>query len=86
MLVLSRKSSESIYIGEDVTITVVEIKGNRVKLGIEAPPQVDIVREEIRQRRQQSAPRRAQIEVELPVLSLAGQPSDPVLDPCSAAY
>lgn len=37
MLVLSRKPGEKILIGEDIRVTVVEVKGNRVKLGIEAP-------------------------------------------------
>ena len=48
MLVLSRKPCEQIYIGNHVTITVVEIKGNRIRIGIEAPDDVGIDREEVR--------------------------------------
>ena len=48
MLVLSRKLSESIIIGDNVRITVVGISGNQVRLGFEAPKEVQIYREEIR--------------------------------------
>lgn len=47
MLVLSRKKNESINIGDDVIITVVEILGDRVRLGITAPPKKEIVRTEL---------------------------------------
>ena len=47
MLVLSRTRGERVYVGGDITITIVEIRGNRVRLGIEAPPEVTIAREEL---------------------------------------
>ena len=47
MLVLSRKEGERIAIGNDVWITVVRIGPNTVRLGIEAPPHLNIVREEL---------------------------------------
>lgn len=47
MLVLSRKNQERICIGNDIVVTVVEIGGNRVKLGIEAPEGVPVHRQEI---------------------------------------
>ncbi len=47
MLVLTRKSDEAIKLGDDITITVIEIKGNQVRLGIEAPTGVRIYRKEI---------------------------------------
>jgi carbon storage regulator len=47
MLVLSRKLSQQILIASDITITVVKIEGNHVRLGIEAPPGVTILREEL---------------------------------------
>ncbi|MBF0456332.1 MAG: carbon storage regulator CsrA [Nitrospirae bacterium] len=47
MLVLTRKSEEAIKLGDSITITVVEIKGNKVRLGIEAPHGVRIYRNEL---------------------------------------
>jgi carbon storage regulator len=47
MLVLSRKPGEQVYIGNHITITVVEIKGNRVRLGIDAPSDVSVLRAEL---------------------------------------
>lgn len=52
MLVLSRKKSQCIVIGEDVTITVVEIRGDKVRLGIEAPKEVPVNRSEVLVRKQ----------------------------------
>jgi len=47
MLVLTRKSGESLIVGEDVIITVVEIKGGQVKLGVDAPKSIAIYRTEL---------------------------------------
>jgi carbon storage regulator len=47
MLVLSRKPGEALVIGGDITVTVVEIKGNRVKVAIDAPDSTHIVRGEL---------------------------------------
>ena len=47
MLVLSRRQNEAIVIGQGIVVTVVAIKGNRVRLGINAPPEVPVHREEI---------------------------------------
>jgi carbon storage regulator len=47
MLVLTRKPKESIMIGDDIEITVVSIEGDQIKLGINAPKNVDIHRKEI---------------------------------------
>jgi carbon storage regulator len=49
MLVLSRKKNESIVINNDVIITVVEIRGDKVRLGIVAPKDVAVHREEVYQ-------------------------------------
>ena len=50
MLILTRRMSESIIIGDNVVITVLGIKGNQVLLGIDAPKEVSVHREEIYQR------------------------------------
>ncbi len=47
MLVLSRKPGEKLVIARDITVTVLEMKGNRVRIGIEAPAQVPIRRQEL---------------------------------------
>lgn len=47
MLVLTRRTNQSIVIGSDVTITVVEIRGEQVRLGISAPRHVSVHREEV---------------------------------------
>ncbi|HHT36126.1 MAG: carbon storage regulator CsrA [Candidatus Wallacebacter cryptica] len=47
MLVLTRKINESIIIGDDIKIIVVDVRGDQVKLGIEAPKDVSVHREEI---------------------------------------
>jgi|TARA_B100001741_G_scaffold166662_1_gene137739 carbon storage regulator len=50
MLVLSRKAEESMYIGDDIKITVLDIRGGQVRIGITAPQEVKIHREEVYQR------------------------------------
>jgi carbon storage regulator len=47
MLVLSRKLGEKVVLDGGITVTVVEVRGNRVKIGIDCPGQVRIVREEL---------------------------------------
>jgi len=47
MLVLSRKKKESIVINDDITIVVVEIRGDKVRLGVEAPTEVPVLRREV---------------------------------------
>ena len=49
MLVLSRKSGERIQIGEDISLVVLEVRGDRIKLGISAPDYVAIARSELMQ-------------------------------------
>lgn len=57
MLILTRRVGESVMIGDDVSITVLGVKGNQVRLGINAPKSVAVHREEIYQRikREQAA-------------------------------
>ena len=47
MLVLTRKMGESITIGDDIRITVIAVKGQQVKIGIDAPSETKVYREEI---------------------------------------
>ncbi len=61
MLILTRRVGETIKIGEDITVTVLGVKGNQVRVGVGAPRNVAVHREEIYQRIQeeQNAPKRA---------------------------
>ncbi len=53
MLVLSRKTGERVLIGDEITVTVVRIGPNTVRLGIDAPRSLNIVREELRGRQRE---------------------------------
>lgn len=47
MLILSRKVNERIMIGEDISLTIIEIRGDQVKIGVEAPKSVKVFRQEV---------------------------------------
>ncbi len=61
MLVLSRKVGERILIGPDIAVTVVRVTGGGVRLGIEAPPDLPVVREELAQAIQEEQGRKANV-------------------------
>ena len=50
MLILTRKHGEAIVIGDDIVISILGVKGNQVRIGIDAPKDVSVHREEIYQR------------------------------------
>jgi carbon storage regulator len=50
MLILSRRVGESVLIGEDISITVLRVKGNQVRLGVNAPKSIAVQREEVSER------------------------------------
>lgn len=50
MLILTRKSGESLLIGDDVEITILSVRGGQVKIGVKAPKEVAVHREEVYQR------------------------------------
>lgn len=47
MLILSRKTDQQIKIGDDITITIIEVRGEQVKIGVEAPKSVKVFRQEV---------------------------------------
>lgn len=50
MLILTRRVGETVIVGDDVTVTIVGVKGNQIRIGISAPKDVSIHREEIYER------------------------------------
>jgi carbon storage regulator len=47
MLILSRKVNEKVVIGEDITISIIEIRGDQIRIGIDAPKKVKVFRQEV---------------------------------------
>jgi carbon storage regulator len=72
MLVLTRRPGEEIVIDGNIRLTVVSVEGDRIRLGIEAPPSVVVDRQEIHERRKRSSDR-----VPPPCLVLASDPDGP---------
>jgi len=72
MLVLSRKKDESIVINNDITIVVVEIRGDKVRLGVEAPKDVPVHRREVFEAIARGEP------ADLPAATAAEDASEPV--------
>ncbi len=56
MLILTRRVGEAVTIGDEVTVTVLEVKGNQVRLGIKAPRAVSVHREEVAERIRREQP------------------------------
>lgn len=76
MLALSRKQNESIMLGSDIEITILEMKGEQVKIGINAPKSVPIYRKEIYLQIQESNKEAADGGVSLEAISKLMKPKD----------
>ena len=63
MLVLSRHRDESIMIGDDIVITIVDIRGDKVRLGIQAPTHVPVHRQEVYEAIKREGSQRMTVEV-----------------------
>lgn len=62
MLVLSRQRDESIIIGDDISVTIVDIRGDKVRLGIDAPAEVSVHRQEVYEAIQRENRRATQLQ------------------------
>ena len=57
MLILTRKSGETLMVGDEITVTVLGVKGNQVKIGINAPKDVSVHRQEVYEKIKRDAAR-----------------------------
>jgi carbon storage regulator len=76
MLILSRRVNEKIVIGDDVVISVVEVRGDQVKLGIEAPRNVKVFRQEVFDAIQEENRRAAASPPQLPLIDVPIRPEE----------
>lgn len=70
MLILSRKLNEKVVIGDGIVLSIIEIRGDQVRLGIEAPKDVKVFRQEVYDAIQEENRRAAHSPAELPPLEL----------------
>jgi len=73
MLILSRKTNEKIMIGDDISISVIEIRGDQVRIGVDAPKSVKVFRQEVYDAIKAENKAAAQSSVTLPVLDIGAK-------------
>lgn len=70
MLILTRKVNETIIIGDNIRVSLIEIRGDQVRIGVEAPKNIKVYREEVFTAIQEENRAAAQSDVKLPPLEL----------------
>ena len=70
MLILSRKTNEKIMIGDDISISIIEIRGDQVRIGVDAPKTVKVFRQEVFDAIKAENKAAAQSALSLPVLDI----------------
>ena len=70
MLILSRKTNEKIMIGDDISVSIIEIRGDQVRIGVDAPKTVKVFRQEVYDAIRAENKAAAQSAAVLPVLSI----------------
>jgi len=75
MLILSRKINEKIMIGDDISVSIIEIRGDQVRIGVDAPKSVKVFRQEVYDAIKAENKAAAQSTPVLPALDITGQPA-----------
>jgi carbon storage regulator len=73
MLILSRKTNEKIMIGDDISISIIEIRGDQVRIGVDAPKSVKVFRQEVFDAIKAENKAAVQSVAVLPVLDIEGK-------------
>jgi carbon storage regulator len=73
MLILSRKTNEKIMIGDDISISIIEIRGDQVRIGVDAPKSVKVFRQEVFDAIKAENKAAVQSAVVLPILDIEGK-------------
>ena len=76
MLILSRKTNEKIMIGDDISVSIIEIRGDQVRLGVEAPKRIKVFRQEVFDAIKAENKAAAQSISVLPAVELGIRPND----------
>jgi carbon storage regulator len=71
MLVLSRKENERIRLGDSIVVTIVRVSGDKVRIGIQAPPHIVVLRDELEPFAQNAAPLTVPVVAALPQSAVA---------------
>jgi carbon storage regulator len=78
MLILSRKINEKIMIGEDISVSIIDIRGDQVRLGVDAPRTVKVFRQEVFDAIKAENRAAAKSSLKLPDISVKGEPKNPL--------
>ncbi|MDR1025270.1 MAG: carbon storage regulator CsrA [Treponema sp.] len=78
MLILSRKTNEKIMIGDDISVSIIEVRGDQVRLGVEAPRSVKVFRQEVFDAIKAENRAAAESRPRLPDIGIGGERKNPL--------